>query len=154
MLRRLSTALAGSAAATITWSVAARAEISERERSGPADRAPRPVGAAELRSHNSADSLWVSYRGNVYDVTDFVDEHPGGAKSLIEAAGGAVDFFVAYWAVHEESEKFRGALRGRLVGPLLRHWGRRGMFRTRLRTTVWLLVQSQIILPRTSTGRC
>lgn len=36
---------------------------------------------ADVASHKSADSLWITIDGGVYDVTKFADEHPGGKKS-------------------------------------------------------------------------
>jgi len=43
--------------------------------------------ADEVAKHNSLESIWVSYKGNVYDVTEFVQSHPGGPANLLLAAG-------------------------------------------------------------------
>ena len=43
------------------------------------------VSYAELIKHTKRDSLWVSYRGGVYDVTDFVSMHPGTQRTLLAA---------------------------------------------------------------------
>lgn len=40
-----------------------------------------------MAKHNSADSCWVILYGNVYDVTDFLPEHPGGSKIILKLAG-------------------------------------------------------------------
>lgn len=40
-----------------------------------------------MAKHNTAESCWVILYGNVYDVTDFVNEHPGGAKIILALAG-------------------------------------------------------------------
>ena len=40
----------------------------------------------EISKHDSIDDLWTYYEGNVYDITDYVDEHPGG--SIILNCGG------------------------------------------------------------------
>jgi sterol desaturase/sphingolipid hydroxylase (fatty acid hydroxylase superfamily) len=37
-----------------------------------------------LSHHNTANNAWVAYRGGVYDVTTFLESHPGGA-SVLEA---------------------------------------------------------------------
>ncbi|KAH7117979.1 FMN-dependent dehydrogenase-domain-containing protein [Dendryphion nanum] len=42
---------------------------------------------AEVAKHNTAESCWVVLYGNVYDVTDFIPEHPGGAKVILQLAG-------------------------------------------------------------------
>jgi hypothetical protein len=36
----------------------------------------RIISLAELRDQDQA--CWVSYKGGVYDVTEFLDAHPGG----------------------------------------------------------------------------
>ncbi|KAL6800280.1 FMN-dependent dehydrogenase domain-containing protein [Trichoderma sp. SZMC 28012] len=43
--------------------------------------------AAEVAKHNTADSCWVILYGQVYDVTDFLSSHPGGAKVILQLAG-------------------------------------------------------------------
>ena len=35
------------------------------------------ITAAELAKHTSRDDLWFSASGQVYNVTPFLDEHPG-----------------------------------------------------------------------------
>lgn len=37
--------------------------------------------------HNTTDSCWVILYGKVYDVTDFLGEHPGGARIILSLAG-------------------------------------------------------------------
>jgi len=43
--------------------------------------------AAEVATHNSRDSVWVVYDGKVYDLTDFVNLHPGGRGEILDVAG-------------------------------------------------------------------
>ncbi|RAL15847.1 FMN-dependent alpha-hydroxy acid dehydrogenase [Aspergillus homomorphus CBS 101889] len=43
--------------------------------------------AAEVAKHNTPESCWVILYGKVYDVTDFLSEHPGGAKIILKLAG-------------------------------------------------------------------
>ena len=43
--------------------------------------------AEEVSKHNTKDSIWVTYKGNVYDVTEFARSHPGGETNLMLAAG-------------------------------------------------------------------
>ncbi|KAJ5693262.1 hypothetical protein N7462_002685 [Penicillium macrosclerotiorum] len=43
--------------------------------------------AAEVAKHNTRDSCWVVLYGKVYDVTDFLSSHPGGAKIILKLAG-------------------------------------------------------------------
>ena len=41
----------------------------------------------EVAKHNSRESCWVVIGGQVYDVTNFIDDHPGGAKSILQYGG-------------------------------------------------------------------
>ncbi|GFZ42845.1 Cytochrome b5 [Saitozyma sp. JCM 24511] len=40
-----------------------------------------------LKEHSSRESLWMLLHDKVYDVTRFMDEHPGGDEVLLEEAG-------------------------------------------------------------------
>lgn len=56
--------------------------------------AGRTITLAELRQHRDAKSLWLAINDTVYDVTKFMEEHPGGEEVLLEQAGGyATDAF-------------------------------------------------------------
>lgn len=37
-----------------------------------------PVNHAELAKHNKVDDAWLAIRGKVYNVTRYMDFHPGG----------------------------------------------------------------------------
>ncbi|XP_045474015.1 cytochrome b5-like [Harmonia axyridis] len=42
---------------------------------------------AEVKTHNDNRSSWLVINNNVYDVTPFLNEHPGGEEVLLEQAG-------------------------------------------------------------------
>ncbi|KAG9474984.1 cytochrome b5 type B [Eleutherodactylus coqui] len=41
----------------------------------------------DVRKKNSPKELWLVIHGRVYDITSFVEEHPGGEEVLFEQAG-------------------------------------------------------------------
>ncbi|KAJ5960805.1 uncharacterized protein N7479_007955 [Penicillium vulpinum] len=41
----------------------------------------------EISRHNNQESCWVAIHGAVYDVTEFLAEHPGGAAVILRCAG-------------------------------------------------------------------
>lgn len=47
----------------------------------------RLVHWKELSEHNTAASCWIAVRGKVYDLTTFIQRHPGGADTLLYGAG-------------------------------------------------------------------
>ncbi|CAG8697317.1 16590_t:CDS:2, partial [Acaulospora morrowiae] len=53
----------------------------------------------ELAKHNTRDDAYVAVRGNVYDITNFIKNHPGGEDILLFAAGR--DVTQAFETYHE-----------------------------------------------------
>merc|ERR1711975_138942 len=56
---------------------------------------------SDVASHNKADNLWIIVDQDVYDLTKFQDEHPGGKKILQRVAGK--DASKQFWKYHNES---------------------------------------------------
>ncbi|PNH05652.1 Cytochrome b5 [Tetrabaena socialis] len=42
---------------------------------------------ADLKAHQTDKSCWLVVHGKVYDVTDFLEEHPGGYDIIITSTG-------------------------------------------------------------------
>ncbi|BEJ13780.1 hypothetical protein CspHIS471_0309540 [Cutaneotrichosporon sp. HIS471] len=50
--------------------------------------APKEIDGAEVAKHNSRENgVWIVVHDHVYDVADFLDEHPGGAEIILRYAG-------------------------------------------------------------------
>lgn len=47
----------------------------------------RPITIDELRNHDNELEPWFVINGEVYEGTTFMKEHPGGAQSIVSAAG-------------------------------------------------------------------
>ena len=77
------------------------AAATETEGVGAAAVAARSITAAELATHNTADSCWVSIDQKVYDFTEFLDEHPAGAQSILDYGGQ--DGTVVFDTIHSRS---------------------------------------------------
>ncbi|CRG86670.1 hypothetical protein PISL3812_03680 [Talaromyces islandicus] len=41
----------------------------------------------QLAQHHTREGAWITINGNVYDVTRYLDDHPGGRDLLLEVAG-------------------------------------------------------------------
>ncbi|CAF1259819.1 unnamed protein product [Adineta ricciae] len=57
----------------------------------------------ELSKHNKNDDTWIAINGNVYDVTRYLKEHPGGANSILLSSG--TDASEDFLAIHSDHAK-------------------------------------------------
>ena len=48
---------------------------------------------ADVAQHNGQKDIWIVVKGKVYDVTPYVEEHPGGLAILRNAGGDATGGF-------------------------------------------------------------
>jgi len=46
-----------------------------------------PYDASEVAKHNNVNDCWIIVDGKVYDITDYIFDHPGG-ESILANAGG------------------------------------------------------------------
>jgi sulfite oxidase len=72
----------------------------------------------EVRAHATLETgIWVVHDGNVYDVTAFIAEHPGGSAKIMLAAGGSVEPF---WKVYKQHDApaVRTKLASKRIGAL------------------------------------
>ncbi|KAJ1923226.1 fatty acid alpha-hydroxylase [Tieghemiomyces parasiticus] len=78
----------------------------------------RTFTADEVRVHNHAKSLWVTYQGQVYDITTFAPDHPGGIDYLLHFAGGDVEAAMKDPLEHIHSESAYTMLKDYHIGIL------------------------------------
>jgi len=49
----------------------------------------------EIAKHNKQTDIWLILANKVYDVTSFINDHPGGVEIFMEVAGkNATDGFI------------------------------------------------------------
>eukprot|EP01117_Protostelium_nocturnum_P013971 TRINITY_DN526_c0_g1_i1.p1 TRINITY_DN526_c0_g1~~TRINITY_DN526_c0_g1_i1.p1 ORF type:complete len:511 (+),score=185.77 TRINITY_DN526_c0_g1_i1:93-1625(+) len=70
----------------------------------------------EVSKHNTTESFWLVIDGEVYDITKFVDLHPGGAVVLYDYAGK--DATEIFYGLHRQEvlTKYKRFLIGRVEG--------------------------------------
>ncbi|XP_053998364.1 sulfite oxidase, mitochondrial isoform X1 [Hylaeus anthracinus] len=59
----------------------------------------------EVGKHDNKEAhVWVTYKQGVYDITDFIEKHPGGSSKIIMAAGSSIEPFWTIFANHNAPE--------------------------------------------------
>ncbi|WP_416137892.1 cytochrome b5 domain-containing protein [Halomonas sp. HK25] len=61
--------------------------LSSNERDAANDEGLDPITLDELDEHASADSCWKAIHGRVYDITDYVPNHPTDSAVILEWCG-------------------------------------------------------------------
>jgi cytochrome b involved in lipid metabolism len=72
----------------------------------------------DVSSHCTSTSCWVSRKGKVYDVTKFLDDHPGGDDLILKYAGKDIDEVMKDPAEHEHSDSAYDMMDEFLIGRL------------------------------------
>jgi len=78
----------------------------------------RIVTREELLQHRSESSLWVTYGGSVYDVTEFVKKHPGGKDAILSAGGQDLAAFWERYPIHYQKMSTMDVLERHKIGVL------------------------------------
>lgn len=71
---------------------------------------------AEVEKHSSSKSCYVTIGTKVFDVTDFIDDHPGGGDLILEYAGKDIEDILKDVTSHPHSESAYEVLDDSLVG--------------------------------------
>ncbi len=58
-----------------------------------------------IKHDRDADSKWIVRQASVYDITDFVEQHPGG-EVVLRACGGSVDPYWKIFSIHQKQEVY------------------------------------------------
>ncbi|KAG5654775.1 hypothetical protein H0H81_003783 [Sphagnurus paluster] len=70
----------------------------------------------QVGKHNSKQSCWVIIENQVYDVTEFLNEHPGGSSIILKYAGR--DATRAYTPIHPPDALEKNLPAEKHLGPL------------------------------------
>jgi len=71
---------------------------------------------AEVAAHNTVKSCYVTMGTRVFDVTDFIDSHPGGGELVLEYGGKDVTKILNDEASHRHSEAAYEVLEDSFIG--------------------------------------
>lgn len=74
--------------------------------------------AEDLAEHSTAASCWIARAGKVYDVTNFLQDHPGGDDYILNYAGKDVGAIMEDPVEHEHSDSAYDMLEEFVIGRL------------------------------------
>ncbi|XP_076166172.1 sulfite oxidase isoform X2 [Ptiloglossa arizonensis] len=61
----------------------------------------------EVGKHDNKEArVWVTFKQGVYDITDFIEKHPGGSSKIMMAAGSSIEPFWTIFANHNVPEVY------------------------------------------------
>eukprot|EP00040_Diaphanoeca_grandis_P031918 m.192218 g.192218 ORF g.192218 m.192218 type:complete len:528 (+) comp32456_c0_seq1:380-1963(+) len=89
---------------------------------------PGVITAEELAKHNTLDDCWMALQGRVYNVTPYMNFHPGGGEELLRGAGQ--DATAMFAEVHAWVN-FDGFLEKCFVGRLAQEPKKQNVVRTK-----------------------
>ncbi|KAH7062982.1 cytochrome b2 [Paraphoma chrysanthemicola] len=79
--------------------------------------AAAPLSLDAIKSHNNRESCWVVISDRVWDVTDFLGAHPGGADAILKYAGQ--DATEIYEEIHAPGMLEETLAADKFIGDLL-----------------------------------
>jgi cytochrome b involved in lipid metabolism len=72
---------------------------------------------ADVQKHADGNSCWTAIGGNVYDLTAWINQHPGGADAILSLCG--VDGTQAFNAQHGGQARPEQELATLKIGALI-----------------------------------
>lgn len=72
----------------------------------------------QVKTHNTASNCWTTINGSVYNVTPWINQHPGGAQAIISLCG--IDGSAAFNGQHGGQARPASELASFKIGSLVK----------------------------------
>ena len=103
--RKYGVLIAGALAGVLASFYLLQDEQNCKEAEANLERKIKLYSKKQISNHKTKETgIWVTYNNKVYDITDFVDGHPGGSSKIMLAAGGDLEPFWDMYAIHKKGE--------------------------------------------------
>lgn len=86
------------------------------EEEAPEETEPAGFTMAMVAENDDASSCWSAINGNVYDLTEWINSHPGGSSNILSLCG--TDGSDSFNARHSGQSNPESTLQSFLLGPL------------------------------------
>ncbi|KAF2237271.1 molybdopterin binding oxidoreductase [Viridothelium virens] len=109
--------VAASALAIFSFGLTTYATSQSLHAEAPPEESLPKIRFAEVREHGiGAKSIWVTRGTKVYDITDWIEAHPGG-EVILRAAGGSIDPYWKLFTIHQKQDVY-DILESYLIGVI------------------------------------
>src|SRR6266516_547860 len=72
----------------------------------PGDSNMKLIRLAEVKKHgHGAETVWVTRGNRVYDITDWIQGHPGG-DVILRAAGSSIEPYWKIFTIHQKQDVY------------------------------------------------
>ncbi len=102
--------------AATTTTTTSSAPSTSTSAAGPAAAPAKSIALSTVAKHNTRNDCWAAINGSVYNLTNWVGRHPGGARRIVAICG--TDASAAFNNQHSGSAKAKAALRQFRIGAL------------------------------------
>lgn len=82
----------------------------------PVEEEPSGYTMAMVMENDDANSCWSVINGNVYDLTSWINSHPGGSQRILSLCG--TDGSASFNSMHQGQSNPESRLQSFLLGPL------------------------------------
>lgn len=72
----------------------------------------------EISKHNKKNDVWVTYKNSVYNISNFIDSHPGGKDKIMLSAGKGLEPFWNLYRQHLKPEILNDILEPMKIGSI------------------------------------
>jgi len=103
---------------TPTPTASATSSASPKPSATASSSAAKSFTMDQVRANNTASKCWVAIKGNVYDLTKWIDSHPGGASAIRMLCG--TDGTSSFTGKHGGESRPQRSLDAYLLGPLVK----------------------------------
>jgi uncharacterized membrane protein len=108
------TTIVGHSGATAVWGGSVAAPVASPSRGASSGSASYTLD--QVKQHNSAGDCWVAINDGVYNLTAWVNQHPGGPDKIMSICG--TDATAAFEAQHSGDQRPESTLTGFYIGAL------------------------------------
>ena len=74
----------------------------KQQRNRDEEKHSKVFTSEEVGLHDCLEKgVWVTYKSMVYDITEYINSHPGGQDKILMSGGGALEPYWTFYPLHK-----------------------------------------------------